>query len=51
VALRYGRAGARREETVDVDQVLLVLVSGLASGAVYGLMGLGLVIIIGRRTW
>ncbi|MFE4535411.1 branched-chain amino acid ABC transporter permease [Streptomyces scopuliridis] len=40
-----GRAGARREETVDVDQFLLVLVSGLASGAVYGLMGLGLVII------
>ncbi|MEV4992955.1 branched-chain amino acid ABC transporter permease [Streptomyces niveus] len=36
---------ARREETVDVDQLLLVLVSGLASGAVYGLMGLGLVII------
>jgi branched-chain amino acid transport system permease protein len=28
-----------------VDQFLLVLVSGLASGAVYGLMGLGLVII------
>ncbi|MGW5861111.1 branched-chain amino acid ABC transporter permease [Streptomyces sp. NPDC055239] len=37
--------GARHEETVDVDQFLLVLVSGLASGAVYGLMGLGLVII------
>lgn len=33
------------EETVDVDQFLLILVSGLASGAVYGLMGLGLVII------
>lgn len=28
-----------------MDQFLLVLVSGLASGAVYGLMGLGLVII------
>jgi branched-chain amino acid transport system permease protein len=28
-----------------VDQFLLILVSGLASGAVYGLMGLGLVII------
>ncbi|MFC6065314.1 branched-chain amino acid ABC transporter permease [Streptomyces ochraceiscleroticus] len=28
-----------------MDQLLLVLVSGLASGAVYGLMGLGLVII------
>ena len=28
-----------------VDQFLLVLVSGVASGAVYGLMGLGLVII------
>ncbi|MGW6400646.1 branched-chain amino acid ABC transporter permease [Streptomyces sp. NPDC055134] len=37
--------GVRHEETVDVDQLLLVLVSGLASGAVYGLMGLGLVII------
>jgi branched-chain amino acid transport system permease protein len=37
--------GVRHEETVDVDQFLLVLVSGLASGAVYGLMGLGLVII------
>ena len=45
VAEGPGRAGARREETVDVDQFLLVLVSGLASGAVYGLMGLGLVII------
>lgn len=40
-----GHAGARREGEVDVDQFLLVLVSGLASGAVYGLMGLGLVII------
>lgn len=40
-----GRVGARREGEVDVDQFLLVLVSGLASGAVYGLMGLGLVII------
>src|SRR2546421_701009 len=30
---------------VDVDQFLLVLTSGVASGAVYGLMGLGLVII------
>jgi branched-chain amino acid transport system permease protein len=38
-------AGVWHEETVDVDQFLLVLVSGLASGAVYGLMGLGLVII------
>ena len=28
-----------------MDQFLLILVSGLASGAVYGLMGLGLVII------
>jgi branched-chain amino acid transport system permease protein len=28
-----------------VDQLLLVLVSGIASGAVYGLLGLGLVII------
>jgi branched-chain amino acid transport system permease protein len=37
--------GDWREESVDVDQFLLVLVSGLASGAVYGLMGLGLVII------
>ncbi|GAA1267423.1 MULTISPECIES: branched-chain amino acid ABC transporter permease [Streptomyces] len=37
--------GVWHEETVDVDQFLLVLVSGLASGAVYGLMGLGLVII------
>jgi branched-chain amino acid transport system permease protein len=33
------------KETIDVDQFLLVLVSGVASGAVYGLMGLGLVII------
>ncbi|MFG1682702.1 branched-chain amino acid ABC transporter permease [Nonomuraea sp. NPDC049269] len=30
---------------VGVDQFLLVLVSGIASGAIYGLMGLGLVII------
>jgi branched-chain amino acid transport system permease protein len=37
--------GSGCEETVDVDQFLLILVSGLASGAVYGLMGLGLVII------
>jgi len=28
-----------------VDQLLLVLVSGIASGAIYGLMGLGLVIV------
>jgi branched-chain amino acid transport system permease protein len=31
--------------TVEVDQFLFVLVSGIASGAIYGLMGLGLVII------
>jgi branched-chain amino acid transport system permease protein len=31
--------------SVEVDQFLLVLVSGIASGAIYGLMGLGLVII------
>jgi branched-chain amino acid transport system permease protein len=30
---------------INVDQFLLVLVSGVASGAIYGLMGLGLVII------
>ncbi|MFD1048979.1 hypothetical protein ACFQ1S_27300 [Kibdelosporangium lantanae] len=28
-----------------MDQLLLVLVSGIASGAIYGLMGLGLVIV------
>jgi branched-chain amino acid transport system permease protein len=33
------------EETIGVDQLFLVLVSGVASGAIYGLMGLGLVII------
>lgn len=36
--------GSGCEETVDVDQFLLILVSGLASGAVYGLTGLGLMI-------
>jgi branched-chain amino acid transport system permease protein len=30
---------------IGLDQFLLVLVSGIASGAIYGLMGLGLVII------
>jgi branched-chain amino acid transport system permease protein len=34
-----------RERMADMDQFLLVLVSGVASGAIYGLMGLGLVII------
>lgn len=39
------RVRAHERVSVEVDQFLLVLVSGIASGAIYGLMGLGLVII------
>jgi len=36
---------AAERVTADMDRFLLVLVSGITSGAIYGLMGLGLVII------